>query len=115
LADNEKDKKKALIAEAKAEKIENYWVKVFKNCEVLQEEMNEKDEPILNNLKKVSFTKDSQLKTFVFEFAENEFFSNTTLTKVFHLKEDENSERSEGTSIEWKDGKDVTKKTIKKK
>lgn len=70
--------------------------------------MSEKDEPILNFLKKISFSKDDKIKTYVFEFAENEYFSNTTLTKVFHMKDEEQSEKSEGTTIEWKDGKDVT-------
>lgn len=70
--------------------------------------MSEKDEPILNFLKKISFSKDDKIKTYVFEFAENEYFSNTTLTKVFYMKDEEQSEKSEGTTIEWKDGKDVT-------
>lgn len=77
--------------------------------------MSKSDEPILKHLKKIFVTKDGDNKTITFEFEENEFFSNTTLVKkIFMLNEDEPS-HSEGTEIQWKDGKDVTKKIIKKK
>lgn len=71
LSDKEKESKESLVSEVKAEKIENYWVKVFSNCEVLQEEMNKKDEPVINFLQKIAFSKDGEKKTFVFTFAEN--------------------------------------------
>jgi nucleosome assembly protein 1-like 1 len=53
--------------------------------------------------------------TIRFTFEMNEFFTNTILTKSFYLKDGENPVRSDGTIIEWKEGKNVTKKTVKKK
>lgn len=37
------------------------------------------------------------------------------LRKTFILKDGENPIRSEGTIIEWKEGKNITKKVFKKK
>jgi len=53
-------------------------------------------------------------KNFIFEFEENEFFSNTTLTKTIYMKDEETPSHSEGTEINWKKD-DLTKKIIKKK
>jgi hypothetical protein len=76
--------------------------------------MNKRDEKVISCLEKIHFSKDGDTKTFVFTFSENEYFSNSVLTKVFYMKEEDNSDRSEGTEINWK-GEDLTKKTIKKK
>ena len=50
----------------------------------------------------------------IFTFSENEWFTNTTLTKEFELEGDE-IKRSFGDDINWKEGKNITIKTIKKK
>lgn len=50
----------------------------------------------------------------VFTFTENPFFKNKELKKKFILKDDY-PVRGEGTVIEWEQGKDLTKKEIKKK
>jgi nucleosome assembly protein 1-like 1 len=47
-------------------------------------------------------------------FTENPFFKNKELKKRFILKDDF-PVKSEGTVIEWEQGKDLTKKEIKKK
>jgi len=36
--------------------LQDYWLKVFKNCEVLAEEVKPDDEPILKHLTKVEFS-----------------------------------------------------------
>jgi len=43
-------------------------------------------------------------------FNENEHFSNTELKKIFIMKDDEEPLKGEGTEIEWKEGKNITKK-----
>lgn len=50
-------------------------------------------------------------------FAENEFFTNESLATTVRFKEDREDEVAEvqGCSIEWKEGKDLTIKKIKKK
>ncbi len=37
--------------------ISKYWTKVFKNCEILNEELKEKDEPIMDYCEKINFVK----------------------------------------------------------
>lgn len=53
--------------------------------------------------------------TFEFTFSENEYFDETVLTKSIWIDmEEEKAIKSEGTEITWKEGKNVTKKTVKK-
>jgi len=79
------------------------------------EEVKEGDEAILKFLKRITATKESEnsLKV-VFTFAENEWFTNTTLKKEFEL-DGEDIKRSFGDEINWKEGKNITVKTTKKK
>lgn len=49
-----------------------------------------------------------------FHFAPNEYFTNEVLKKTFYMKEEDLAEKSVGTEIAWKEGKNITKKTIKK-
>ena len=51
----------------------------------------------------------------IFTFEKNDYFKNASLTKKFVMTRQNVIEKCEGTEIEWKDGKDVTKKKIKKK
>lgn len=51
----------------------------------------------------------------IFTFEKNDYFKNASLKKSFLLTRQNIIEKCEGTEIEWKDGKDVTKKKIKKK
>jgi nucleosome assembly protein 1-like 1 len=50
-------------------------------------------------------------------FKENDYFTNEKLTLKVQFKDDSKDEVAEtfGTIIDWKDGKDVTNKKIKKK
>lgn len=51
----------------------------------------------------------------VFTFEKNDYFSNEVLKKTFVMTKANVIEKCEGTEIQWKEGKDVTKKKIKKK
>ena len=51
----------------------------------------------------------------VFNFEKNDYFSDSVLKKSFVMTKQNIIEKCEGTTINWKDGKDVTKKKIKKK
>lgn len=98
--------------------LEGYWAKVFQHCAILKEELGENDLPILAHLTelKIMKEKDSSNYSLVFKFSENEFFENSELRKRLIFGEDENNaDYSEGTEIDWKDGKDVTVKKIQKK
>jgi len=129
-------KEKATIEEAKidgdAEKkeeekgIPSFWLTVFKNVDMLSEMVQEHDEPILNALQdiKVAFNE----KGFVldFEFAPNDYFTNTVLSKSYEMRYEPDPEdpfayegpeiiKCSGCKIDWKDKKNVTVKQIKKK
>lgn len=47
-----------------------------------------------------------------FTFKENPYFTNTVLTKTYYMLDDDEPvlERSEGTQIDWKTGKNITVK-----
>ncbi|EHB09303.1 Nucleosome assembly protein 1-like 1 [Heterocephalus glaber] len=90
----------------------------------------ERDEPILKPLKdiKVKFSDAGQPMSFIleFHFEPNEYFTNEVLTKTYRMRsEPDDSDPFSfdgpeimgctGCQIDWKKGKNVTLKTIKKK
>ncbi|KAM3927540.1 nucleosome assembly protein 1-like 1 isoform 2-T2 [Leptodactylus fuscus] len=110
--------------------IPEFWLTVFKNVDLLSDMVQEHDEPILKHLKdiKVKFSDAGQPMSFTleFHFEPNEFFTNEVLSKTYKMR----SEPDEadpfsfdgpeimgctGCQIDWKKGKNVTLKTIKKK
>jgi len=108
------EEKSALKMEA--EPIKNYWATVLKNCDMIAQDITEKDSEILQYVTKVECkVLESGDYSIFFYFADNEFFTNKMLSKTFFMKEAEQPNKSEGTEIEWNEGKNVTKKTVKKK
>lgn len=139
LAEDMKDKAK--ISEDKEKKAEEekteeedpkgvpqFWLTVFKNVEMLSEMVQEHDEPILQHLNdiKVKFSPSSQMGfTLEFYFGPNDHFTNTVLTKEYGMRAEpdptdpfsfEGPEiiKCKGCTIDWKKGKNVTVKVIKK-
>jgi nucleosome assembly protein 1-like 1 len=51
----------------------------------------------------------------VFEFEKNDYFTNTILKKTYIMSRQNVIEKCEGTKVEWKEGKNITEKKIKKK
>lgn len=66
LKEDEQEKLESLKAEVEPKMISDYWLKVFKNCDVLDQLVEEKDEPVLKHLQKVTFTKDGINRTYHF-------------------------------------------------
>lgn len=115
-----------------AQGIPHFWLTIFKNTEILAEMAQPHDEPILASLQdiRVSFpptTMDANMG-FVLEFVfvENEYFEDTVLTKTYHMKSEPDEQDpvafdgpeiigSTGCEINWKKGKNVTQKVVKKK
>lgn len=99
--------------------IPTYWSTAVTNNQMLMQNWREKDREILPFLSKVLVNRSEEPKSITFKltFNENEFFTNESLTAVVRFKEgeDDEVENVDGCAIEWKDGKDVTKKKIKKK
>jgi hypothetical protein len=50
----------------------------------------------------------------IFEFSQNEFFDNTILEKQYFLNKEMLIERIESSTINWKEGKSLAHKTVKK-
>ncbi|KAJ1070855.1 hypothetical protein K5549_003834 [Capra hircus] len=110
--------------------IPEFWLTVFKNVDLLSDMVQEHDEPILKHLKdiKVKFSDAGQPMSFVleFHFEPNEYFTNEVLTKTYRMRsEPDDSDPFSfdgpeimgctGCQIDWKKGKNVTLKMIKKK
>ena len=50
-----------------------------------------------------------------FKFEANDFFNNTSLTKTYMIPKENVIEKIIGSNIEWKEGKNITEKKVKKK
>lgn len=120
------DEKKA--EEEKLVGIPEFWLTILKNVEMLSEMIEDHDEKILTHLRDIHVTFASVEPygfTLHFVFEANEYFSNTVLTKHYTLRMAPNPEDPlgyegpeitgcKGCSIDWKPGKNVTVKTVKK-
>ncbi|KAK9876693.1 hypothetical protein WA026_014072 [Henosepilachna vigintioctopunctata] len=108
--------------------IPEFWLTIFKNCNILAEMLQPHDEPILKHLIDIKSTCEVDPMTFTldFHFSPNEYFTNTVLTKQYVMKctPDEDDPFSfegpeifkcTGCVINWNKGKNVTLKTVKKK
>lgn len=112
--------------------IKLFWFKAFEHCEVLRENITDKDAVALKFLTDVSCENVTQRKdvdantppslpvgsfTLTFRFADNPFFENDVLTKTYIMHEDDCEELDEarGTKVLWKHQKDLTVRTLKKK
>ncbi len=86
------------------------------NSDVIGEQVEERDEPLLRHLEKVEGGKSEDLtKLWVdFYFSENEWFTNDHLHKEFEIEGDV-IKKSFGDQIKWKEGKNITVKIVKKK
>jgi len=127
--ENETEEKKPEIDEKSEKGIPNFWLETLQSFRITAELIQEHDEPILAFLQDVRvtlFDKKPYGYTLEFEFAENPYFTNKILTKTYELKTDidpkdpfsfegPDLEKSTGCKIDWKTGKNVTVKSVKKK
>eukprot|EP01054_Gregarina_sp_Poly1_P002522 Gregarina_sp_Poly_1__2521@NODE_1683_length_3539_cov_192_490207_g1106_i0_p2_GENE_NODE_1683_length_3539_cov_192_490207_g1106_i0NODE_1683_length_3539_cov_192_490207_g1106_i0_p2_ORF_typecomplete_len344_score80_92NAP/PF00956_18/5_7e54RNA_pol_3_Rpc31/PF11705_8/6_3e02RNA_pol_3_Rpc31/PF11705_8/0_27BNIP2/PF12496_8/0_5BUD22/PF09073_10/2_4_NODE_1683_length_3539_cov_192_490207_g1106_i0831114 len=104
--------------------VPDFWLTVLAHHPSVSSMIESRDEDILKFVTDISYSwanPDEQLDfTIVFKFAENPFFINSELTKTFKLEIDQETQdpillRSVGTQILWKEGKDITTKTVTKK
>jgi nucleosome assembly protein 1-like 1 len=102
--------------------IPEFWLSAMKNQISLAEMITERDEEALKQLTDIRMEYlDRPGFRLIFEFAENEFFTNKTITKTYYYK-DENGyggdfiyDHAEGSKIDWKDDKDLTLRLESKK
>merc|ERR1712018_793626 len=128
-----KDEEKKDDSETPAKGIPEFWLTIFKNVDMLQEMVQEHDEPVLAALTdvKVTFSDGSSEASPMgfklhFYFEPNEYFTNGELTKKYEMKCEPSEDdpfsfdgpeiyRCKGCPINWKQGKNLTVKTVKKK
>jgi nucleosome assembly protein 1-like 1 len=102
--------------------IPEFWLSAMKNQVSLAEMITDKDEGALKYLTDIRMEYlDRPGFRLIFEFAENEYFSNKIITKAYFYR-DENGyggdfiyDHAEGDKIEWKPGKDLTVRIESKK
>ncbi|KAG8125714.1 hypothetical protein E2320_020909 [Naja naja] len=119
------EKEAGATEETNPKGIPDFWFTIFRNVDMLSELVQEYDEPILKYLQdiKVKFSEPGQP---MFHFEPNDYFTNSILSKTYKMKSEPDKTDPfsfegpeivdcEGCTIDWKKGKNVTVKTIKKK
>lgn len=125
--DDEKDEEDA-DTEAKQEPTEpvsgipEFWLSAMKNQISLAEMITDRDEAALKFLTDIRMEYlDKPGFRLIFEFAENEFFENKTITKTYFYQTENGYggdfiyDHAEGHEIKWKEGKDLTVRVESKK
>ncbi|KAJ5095151.1 Nucleosome assembly protein 1 [Penicillium argentinense] len=102
--------------------IPEFWLSAMKNQISLAEMITDRDEEALKHLTDIRMEYlDRPGFRLIFEFSENEFFTNKTISKAYYYK-DENGyggdfiyDHAEGSKIDWKEEKDLTLRLESKK
>jgi len=102
--------------------IPEFWLSAMKNQVSLAEMITDRDEAALKELTDVRMEYLEQPGfRLIFEFAENEYFTNRTITKTYFYQNESGYggdfiyDHAEGDKIEWKAGKDLTVRIESKK
>ncbi|RDW70240.1 nucleosome assembly protein [Coleophoma crateriformis] len=102
--------------------IPEFWLSAMKNQISLAEMITDRDEAALKHLTDVRMEYlDKPGFRLIFEFAENDFFTNKTISKTYFYQNESGYggdfiyDHAEGDKIEWKEGKDLTVRVESKK
>ena len=102
--------------------IPEFWLSAMKNQVSLAEMITDRDEAALKDLTDVRMEYlDKPGFRLIFEFAENEYFTNKTITKTYFYQNESGYggdfiyDHAEGDKIDWKAGKDLTVRVESKK
>jgi nucleosome assembly protein 1-like 1 len=102
--------------------IPEFWLSAMKNQVSLAEMITDRDEAALKDLTDVQMEYlDKPGFRLIFQFAENEFFTNKTITKTYFYQNESGYggdfiyDHAEGDKIDWKAGKDLTVRVESKK
>jgi len=109
--------------------IPDFWLTIFNNVPLLCENKEECDDAILHSLQDITYLlnpADSRPGFYLeFHFAPNDYFTDSILKKEYFVRFDPSTKdplgfegpeivESKGCTINWKPGKNVTVKTVKK-
>lgn len=124
---DEEDQDKEELAEKPKEPsdvkgIPEFWLSAMKNQVSLADMITDKDEAVLKDLTdlRMEYLEKAGFKL-VFEFSENEYFTNKTLTKTYYYQHENGYggdfiyDHAEGDKIDWKENKDLTVRIESKK
>ncbi|KAJ9142729.1 Nucleosome assembly protein [Pleurostoma richardsiae] len=120
-AEAEKEEKPAEPAEP-VKGIPEFWLSAMKNQISLAEIITDRDEGALKHLTDIRMEYlDQPGFRLIFEFSENEYFTNKTITKTYYYQNESGYggdfiyDHAEGDKINWKEGKDLTVRVEQKK
>lgn len=109
-------------AEENVSGIPEFWLSAMKNQISLAEMITDRDEAALKHLVDIRMEYlDKPGFRLIFDFAENEFFTNKTITKTYYYQNENGYggdfiyDHAEGDKIDWKEGKDLTVRVESKK
>lgn len=95
--------------------VPEFWLSAMKNQISLAEMITDRDEAALKHLRDIRMEYlDKPGFRLIFDFAENEFFTNKTITKTYFYRTESGYggdfiyDHAEGDKILWKTGKDLT-------
>ncbi|KAI1765562.1 nucleosome assembly protein [Hypoxylon sp. FL1150] len=115
------DKADAETAEA-VKGIPEFWLSAMKNQISLAEMITDRDEAALRYLTDIRMEYlDKPGFRLIFEFAENSYFTNKTITKTYFYQNESGYggdfiyDHAEGDKIDWKEGQDLTVRVESKK
>ncbi|KAE8348451.1 hypothetical protein BDV28DRAFT_143441 [Aspergillus coremiiformis] len=121
-AKGEDEPKKAEDKDSSTAGIPEFWLSAMKNQISLAEMVTERDEEALKHLTDIRMEYlDRPGFRLIFEFSENPFFTNKSISKAYYYKEENGYggdfiyDHAEGTTIDWKDDKDLTVRVESKK
>ncbi|KAK3945051.1 hypothetical protein QBC46DRAFT_372619 [Diplogelasinospora grovesii] len=117
-----KEEKSAEESDANVSGIPEFWLSAMKNQMSLAEMITDRDEGALKSLIDIRMEYlDKPGFRLIFEFAENEYFTNKIVTKTYYYQNESGYggdfiyDHAEGDKIEWKAGKDLTVRVEQKK
>jgi nucleosome assembly protein 1-like 1 len=127
--DDEEDEIESEVEAAKSDESSNavsgipeFWLSAMKNQVSLAEMITDRDEAALKYLTDVRMEYlDKPGFRLIFEFGENEFFTNKTITKTYFYQNESGYggdfiyDHAEGHKIDWQAGKDLTVRVESKK
>ncbi|KAJ5270653.1 hypothetical protein N7505_006411 [Penicillium chrysogenum] len=122
-SDEEETKEEPKKEEAEtANGIPEFWLSAMKNQISLAEMITERDEEALKHLTDIRMEYlDRPGFRLIFEFSENEFFTNKTISKTYFYKDESGYggdfiyDHADGSQIDWKEDKDLTLRLESKK
>ena len=121
---NDEDYKKVEVNPCDVKEIQNtpkgvpgFWLRAMLNHPGISRLIEEKDRQILMYLQDITckLHEDGYGFDIIFIFEKNDYFNNTELKKTYKMTKQNIIEKCEGTEIQWKEGKNITEKKVKKK